>query len=290
MAATQQSIALKEKQVKKLADDILKAKTLMIVSIKSLPSKQFQEIKKSIRGQADVKIAKKNILLRALKKTGRESITPLEKYVAADCAFVISDVEGYELAGILSKKKTPVFAKAGQVASDDIEVKAGPTELVPGPAISELGVLGIQIAVENGKISIKVPKVIVHKGGVINESTASILQKLDIQPFNVGLEPVVIYDVKEESIYTDIKIDSERVVKELKEAAGKALGFAQKIVYYCMGTIGYFLAKANAEGKRLEELVPVEEGKENNKDERGEPVSKSTLNSPAENKEETKNG
>ena len=35
----------KAKNVKELADKINNSKTLMIVSIKSLPSKQFQEIK-----------------------------------------------------------------------------------------------------------------------------------------------------------------------------------------------------------------------------------------------------
>ncbi len=259
MTISKKSVALKEKQVKKLAEDILKAKTLMIVSIKNLPSKQFQEIKKAIRGDAKVGVAKKNIMLRALKQAGRESIIPLENYVQADCAFVISDKEGYDLAGILAKKKTPINAKAGQIAPDDIEVKAGPTDLVPGPAISELGALKIQIAVEGGKISIKAPRVIVNKGEVIKEGVASLLQKLNIQPFTVGLEPIVIYDIESEKIYTDIKIDSEGVVEKLKIAAGKALGFAQKIVFYCNETIGYFLAKANAEASVFENLKVKED-------------------------------
>lgn len=267
------SIALKEKQVKKLAGDILKAKTLMIISIKNLPSKQFNEIKKSIRGQADVRVAKKNILIRALKAVDKESILPLKEYIKADCAFVISDKEGYELAGILSRKKTPVFAKAGQKAPDDIEVKAGPTDLVPGPAISELGALGIQIAVEEGKISIRANRVIVNKGEVIKSEVASLLRKLNIQPFNIGLEPSVIYDIESEKIYTDIKIDSEGVVEELKIAAGKALGFAQKIVFYCKETIGYFLAKANAEASAFEKLNP-KETKDTKQDEGGEQENK----------------
>ena len=260
------NIKLKEKQIKELAEDIKNARTLMIVSIKSLPSKQFQEIKKSIRNHAKVKIAKKNIVLRAIRIVGKDSILGLEKYVTSDYAFVISDMEGYELAGVLAQKKTPVFARAGQEALENIEVKTGPTDLVPGPAISELGALGIQIAVENGKISIKADRVVVNKGQTINEATASILQKLNIQPFEVGLNPIAIYDVENEKIYTDINIDSERAVDELKNAGGKALGFAQKIVYYCKETIGYFLGKANLEGYALERLSSKEENKEEEKD------------------------
>ena len=145
----------KVKAVKDLAEQISKAKTLMIVSIKGLPSKQFQDIKKSIREHANVKVAKKNIMLRAIKELKKESILALEKYISENSAFVISDMEGYELAGILSTKKNPIYAKAGQIAPEDIEIKEGPTDLVPGPAISELGAFGIQVAVEEGKISIK---------------------------------------------------------------------------------------------------------------------------------------
>jgi len=264
MAASQESIKLKEKQVNELAEKIKGSKTLMIVSIKSLPSRQFNEIKKAVRSEAYVKIAKKNIIIRTIKKIGG-SILPLEEHVDADCAMIISDKEGYELAGLLSKRKTPVFAKAGQIATNDIEVKSGPTDLVPGPAISELGAVGIQIAVQDGKISIKAPKVVVNEGQEIKENVASLLQKLNIQPFSVGLNPVVVYDVESEKIYTDIKIDPEGYADELKEASGKALGFAQKIVYFCKDTIGYFLSKANMEGEKLGELgadEKVEEVKE----------------------------
>ncbi len=269
---TKETHKAKAETVTKLVEKIKNAKTLMIVSIKNLPSKQFQSIKKSLRGKALVKVAKKNIMLRTIKEFRKESILPLEKQIQENCAFVISDIEGFELAGILSEEKTPASAKSGQIAPEDIEVKAGPTSLVPGPAISELGALGIQIAIEEGKILIKAPKVIIRKGGEINEGAASILQKLDIHPFNVGLEPLAIYDTQEEKIYSNIKIDSKEVVEDLKICAGKALGFAQKILYYCKDTIGYFIGKANVECDALNKLAPSEEKVEEKKEEK--PVEK----------------
>lgn len=246
---------LKAKKVKELVDKVKTARSLMIVSIKGLPSRQFQDIKKGLRANASIKVEKKNILIRAIKELKKESALPLEAHLSDSCAFVISDLEGYELAGILSSKKTPVFAKAGQIAPTDIEVKDGPTDLVPGPAISELGALGIQISVENGKIAIRQPKVVVKEGQEIRENVAAVLQKLGIQPFSVGLTPVALYDLKEEKIYTDLKIDSEEKIKQLQDAAGRALGFAQKIKYMCKETIGYFLAKANMEGQAIQNKV-----------------------------------
>ena len=251
---------IKEKNVKELSDRIQKSKTLMIVDIKGLPSPQFQAIKKDLREHAQITVAKKNILKRVIKEL-KDSASDLESEIKENCAFAISDLDGFELAGILSKNKTPVFAKAGQEAPEDIKVQAGPTSLLPGPAISELGSLGIQVAVEEGKISIKAPKVVVNKGGTISQNAASLFQKLDIKPFNIGLIPIAVYDIQEEKIYKDIKINSEETIEDLKSAAGKALGFAQKIVYYCKDTIGYLLAKANANNQALEKLAPAEEAK-----------------------------
>lgn len=246
---------LKEKHVQEFVDKLKHAHTLMIVSIRGLPSHQFQEIKKTIRSEADVKITKKNIIFRALEKFGDESIKPVKEYISSDVAYVISPKDGYELAALLATKKTKVFAKAGQIADDDISVKDGATELVPGPVISELGTLGIQIAVENGKITIKAPKVVVKKGEEIKENVASLLQKLHIQPFSVGLNPVLIYDIQQKKVYTNILIDPEGYTELLKKAAAKSLGFAQKINFYCKETIGYLLVKANMQGKVLEKKI-----------------------------------
>ena len=253
---------LKEKQVKSLAETLKKAKTLMVVSLENLPSKQFQDIKKIIREHADIKVAKKNILLRTLKELKKESILPLQEYIKDNSAFAISKLEGFELAGILSKNKTPMFAKAGQIAPENIEIKEGPTTLVPGPAISELGALGIQIAVEEGKISIKKSKIIVKKDQIIKSEVASLLQKLDIQPMTIGLKPIAVYDIESEKIFADININAEETKNLLINASGKALGFAQKIVYVCKETIGYLLAKADMQGKALAKFYPMEETKE----------------------------
>jgi len=284
------SVNAKEKDVNDLSEMIKGAKTLMVASIKGLPSKQFQSIKKSIREHAEVKVAKKNIMMRALKAAGVEG---MDQYIGADCAFIISDLDAYGLAGILAKKKTPVFAKAGQVAIDDIEVKDGPTDMLPGPAISELGALGLQVSVEDGKIAIKAAKVVVTKGQTISENAASIFMKLNIMPFNVGLNAAAAYDVASKKIFTELKIDPEGYTEELKQAAGKALGFAQKIVYICKDTVGYFLAKANAGAKALEKYSeapaeeenkekPAEEDKKEEESKEKEDTSSENDASPAE--------
>ena len=258
---SQNSLQKKKKEIKNLSDKMKNSKTIMVVSLKGVPSKQFQEIKKKVRKEAEVKVAKKNILKRAIDGTKEKEIEKLKEYIEENSAIVLSDSDAFDLAGILAENKNPVLAKAGQEALEDIKVEAGPTELVPGPAISELGGVGLKVTVEGGKLSIKEGKVIVKKNEKISPEVASVLQKLDIKPFLIGLEPLVLYDKNSKKIFINIKIDKEKAVGDLKNSKMRAFGLAQKIVYYCKETIGYLLGKANLEVKKIETLSPVSEGK-----------------------------
>ncbi len=247
--------------VKSLVESIKNNSTIIIASIKNLPSKQFQEIRKKLRKEAEIKVAKKRVVWKAFE-TAENSLEKLKDYVQEDSALLFSKLDSFELAGLLVENKNPIKAKPGQIALEDIEIEAGVTDLLPGPAISELGALGIKVGVENGKIAVKEKKIIVKAGEKISGNAASIMAKLDMKPFTIGLEPIALYDLKNEKIYTDVKIDKEKTIQEIRVSAAKATGFAQKIVYYCKETISFLLAKANAEANSLEKLKPAEKPSE----------------------------
>jgi large subunit ribosomal protein L10 len=246
---------LKIETVKKLVELMKNNNTLIITSIKNLPSKQFQNIRKTLRGKADVIVVKKRIMLKAIDESGNKNIQSIKEHVCEDSAILFSKEDAFELASILANNKKPIGAKPGQTANEDISVEEGGTDIMPGPAISEFGALGIPIAVEDGKIAIKQSKVIVKAGEEISEAAASIMGKLEIKPFNIGLEPIALCDIQTGKIYLDVKIDKEKATKDLQTGAGKALGFAQTIAYYCKETIGYLLAKANSQADALSILT-----------------------------------
>ena len=138
----------------------------------------------------------------------------------------------------------PSKAKAGQIAPFDIEIPAGPTDLVPGPAISELGALGIQIQIEGGKITIRAPKVIAKKGEKITQGAADMMSKLDIKPFTIGFIPVAAFDNPTKTFYPELNLNPEKTLEDLKEAYGKALPFAVNIGYATPETITFLIGKA----------------------------------------------
>src|SRR3989338_11010031 len=170
----------KIKEIKELASLIDSHNTLMFASIKALPAKSFQKIKKKLSGKAIVKVVKKRALLKAIKSSKKEKIKELEIYLKEDIASIISNIDPFELASILNESKIPVKAKAGQESDKDIEIEAGVTEIPAGPAVSEFGNLSIQVKVTGGKIEVMKSKIVVKQGGIISPATSSLLGKLDI--------------------------------------------------------------------------------------------------------------
>jgi len=244
----------KRRAVSELTNLIKTKKTILIASIKGLPTSQFQEIGKKLRASASVKVPKKNLMLKAIEQSKDEHAAQLKDYVKESSAVLFSDLDSFDLALELIKNKSPSKAKAGQEAPEDIEIQPGPTELVPGPAISELGALGIKIQIEGGKISIKEAKVLTRKGEKISDKACDIMSKLGIKPFSIGFIPLVALDRAEGKIYTEIKIDREETLKSLRSAYGRAVPFAVNIAYTTPETIGFIIGKAGMQAKALEKL------------------------------------
>ena len=244
----------KKAKVKELAE-LMKKKTVMVISIKGLPSAQFQDIKKKLRSKARVQVVKKSLVKFALDHCGIKELHELVPYVDDSTAMLFSDSDMFEISGVLADEKSPAKAKAGQIAPSDIEVKAGPTELIPGPDISALSAVGLIPKVENGKIAVMKDKVIVKEGQEISEAHASIMAKLDIIPFEVGVDPVAAFDGEDKKVYVDIKIDKEAFMETLMNDYGRAVPFAVEIGYVNDTTLDFILARAGAEEKALDVVI-----------------------------------
>lgn len=268
---TQRTKKIPEKKIQRvdeLADTIKNKKTILLASIKNIPASQYQLIVKKLRGKAIVKFPKKSILFRAFDKSGDEAVKKLKEHVKSSTAILFSDMDSFELAAELLESKTPARAKPGQLAPKDIIVNEGPTDLVPGPAISELGAVGIPIQIEKGKIHIKKTTTIVKEGEKISDEAADVMNKLDMKPFSVGFIPLAVFDKEHGKLYLDINIDKEKAVDDLKYAFGKALAFTVEIGHANKDTVKFLIGKAGSHEKVLSDLA--EKSPEENQEEKDE--------------------
>jgi hypothetical protein len=111
-----------------------------------------------------------------------------------------------------------------------------------------------------------------------------------MKPFLVGFTPLAAFDSQNNKLYTDINIDKEKTIEELKTSFGKALSFAVEIGYATKDTIKFMIGKAGRNSKALEKFVGKEEvqknteNKETEKEETSEKVKEESQDTPKENK------
>lgn len=247
----------KLKQVEELKKAIESSEVIGIIDMHKLPTHQIQLIKKKVRGEAEIIITKKAILMHAFDGMKKENLEEFRKHLPIMPGLILTNMDPFKFYGIVGKLKTPSSAKEGDIAPNDIEVSAGPTNLLPGPAISELAKAGIQAGVEEGKIAVKRDTVVAKKGTVINAAVASALKKLNIQPMLIGMNVVAVYH--NGMVYTKdvLSLVGEPYLNKLKEAFVCALNLTVGISYPTKENIGYILSKAELEAKALESLIKI---------------------------------
>ena len=273
----------KKKMLKELVAAILNNNTIMVTSIRGIPCSQFQTIKKKLNdlNKTQAKVIKKHIIKLAMEEAAKTKpkIKELEKFFEEGEAVLFSNIDAFELSGMLADNKVAVKAKPGQEAPEDLIVEAGPTDIPAGPMISELAEARIKVKVEGGKLVIQQDVVVTKKGEKIKANVAGILSKLDIMPFKVGLTPLAAYDSKEDKVFENIKVDKEVMLKNISIATIQALNLAINSFYPCKETIIFLIGKASREANAINLLAQPKEIM---------PETKETMPEPKEIMPETK--
>jgi len=238
-------------ELKKLIEEY---SVIGFINMFKLPSRQLQEIRNKIRGDAVITMTKKSLLKVAIKNVKKQNLNELEKAMPQQPAIVFSRLGPFKLFSMISKLKSPSFAKEGDVAQTDIKVSAGPTSLLPGPVISELSRAGIPAGVEDGKIAVKKDVTVAKKGDKITKELANALRKLGIEAKEVELNIVAIYD--NGMVYTKDKLNLVNIYPgKMNEAFNQALNLSINICYPTKENIKFLLVKAFNSAKVLEGKV-----------------------------------
>ena len=239
----------KEKELKELKNLFGKYKVICIVDMLKMPTKQMQLIKKSLGGRALVKISKNSLVEIAMKESNKD----LVGYLPKQPALVFTDLDPFVFFKEVNGMRFKTYAKEGYIATEDAIVTPGPTELLPGPAISELQKVGIIAGVEGGKIAVKKTSTILKKGQEVTKDVAGVLRKLKMQIAEIKLNVNVIFDGM---LYDKGTLELVEVYpQKLKEAFNQALNLSVAINYPTKENVKYLLMKAYQRGKALEKKI-----------------------------------
>ncbi|MGC8561839.1 MAG: 50S ribosomal protein L10 [Thermoplasmata archaeon] len=234
----------KDHVIKSLSDDIRNSKSIALVGIERVPGKQFQEIRRTLRGKAKIKVVKKTFLKRAFEEMNIKEIKGMENYMDGPVAAIFSKENPFKLFREIESSRTKAPAKGGEIAPEDIILEAKPTSLKPGPVVGELQKAGIPASIDQGKVVIRKETVLVKKGDKISREKAIAMAKLEIMPLEIGLDFRAAY---EEGIVFDKSIlgsSTQDFVQKLVTGHSSAIALSIHINYYNAETTPIFISKA----------------------------------------------
>ncbi len=240
---------LKEKQVAELTEEIKKYPVVGLFELTNLPARYLQMAKRKLRDKAVFRIAKKAVLLRAIKNVGLPD--DFVSNAKGPFGIILTNDSPFMLFKNLKKSRGQAYAKPGQIAPTDITIPAGETPFPAGPVLSEFKQAGLNVKIVGGKIHIASDKVVAKEGEAISEGAAKILQKLDIKPFEVGVELSAAF--REGIIYARdiLDVDEKEYLNNVVRAFSDARALAVEIGYPAKETIELLLVKAFSNARNL---------------------------------------
>ncbi|MEM3556093.1 MAG: 50S ribosomal protein L10 [Candidatus Micrarchaeia archaeon] len=241
---------LKKKQefVSQLAERIKKYKVVAVADLRNYPDRYLQAVRKKLRNEAEIIVAKNSLMKRALEQAGRGKLADM---MTGPTALVLTNMNPFQLYRIVKQSKGKAAAKPGQIAPYDIVVPAGETNLPPGPVLSELKQGGVNAQIKGGKVVIATDSVVAKAGQKITDAAAKALQKLGVEPFEVMFNVLAAWE--EGLIYKKdvLDVDEKKLLDEFRRAASEAFNLSFNVVYPTQQNIKLLLQKAHMNSKNL---------------------------------------
>jgi large subunit ribosomal protein L10 len=243
---TQQVAVWKKEIFSDLVELLEKYPVIAVADLQKVRSSQIQEIRKRLRGKADLIVAKNTILRKASDSIAskKENVDKFADGLTGSKVLIFTQMNPFELIIFLNKNKVRVPAKGGDIATSDIVIPAGNTGLQPGPVISEFNEAKVQTRIEGGSIFVARDTVVATKGDTISTKTASLLSKLGMKPMEAGLSLSYAYDNGLVLGPKDLTFDLDQMKNDFTSAARLAFGVAVEANIMLPQTAPVIIAKA----------------------------------------------
>jgi large subunit ribosomal protein L10 len=244
------TIGISEKKrqiIERLKKELLSYPIIGLVKIDNIGARIVQKMRKDLRKEASMVMAKNTLMKIALSEVKKEikGIEKLLDYIVGSCAFLLTKTNPYKLASFMDKNKVPAPAKAGQIAPNDVIIRPMNTGIPPGPVIAELQSLGLKTKIEGGQIRIVEEAVVTKEGERVNRTVSLLLRRLNIDPFEAGLSFVVAFENGNILPGDTLIIDYDYYEQNIQRAYNSAMNLAINAGIVTKQSISMIIANAN---------------------------------------------
>eukprot|EP01084_Bolivina_argentea_P142219 249835_1 len=196
---------------------------ILFVQINNVRSQQLHDIRRDLRGKAELLMGKKTLQKRVISNRSEEGEENLLKEKLVDAGILVGNrgmlftndsIESVH--AVLKKHRIQAPAKVGAISPVDVEVPAGNTGMEP-TTTSFFQALGVQTKIAKGTVEITVAKKVLSTGDKVDAGCATLLQKLKISPFWYEAEIECVWDRGVVFTAEDLSVTDEALEKSFLE-------------------------------------------------------------------------
>lgn len=179
---------------------------VFVCGIDNVQSKQMQDIRIKLRGKAIILNGKNTMIRKALRGLipSNPSLEKLLPTIKGNVGFVFVLSDFNEVRKVVTEEKVNAPAKAGAIAPCPVSIPAQTTSLGPEKT-SFFQALNIATKITKGNIEILTKVDILKEGQKVGASEATLLNMLNISPFDYGLIIQSVFD--QGSVYSPEILD-----------------------------------------------------------------------------------
>ncbi|KAH8617966.1 putative Ribosomal protein L10 60s Acidic ribosomal protein [Trypanosoma vivax] len=190
-------------------------------------SQQVHDVRRDLRGKGELVMGKKTLQKKIVERRAEaDKATEADKLFHETCtekqllcgntSLIFTNEDVKVITDVLDKHRVQAPARVGAIAPCDVIVPAGNTGMEP-KATSFFQALNIATKISKGTVEIVSDKKVLSPGDRVDNSTAALLQKLDISPFYYQVEVQSVWDRGVLFTRDDLSVTDDIVEKYLLE-------------------------------------------------------------------------
>jgi large subunit ribosomal protein LP0 len=170
-------------------------KNILVISVDFVGSRQMQDVRLATRGKAEIIMGKNTIMRKVIRDNSEKNpkLAALLPLIKGNMGFIFTNSDLNKIRKQVVDFKMPAAAKAGVLAPSDVVIPAGPTGLDPGQT-GFFQTLNVATKIVKGTIEITSDVRLCFKGEKVTSSAVALLSKLNIRPFEYGINVNDIYE------------------------------------------------------------------------------------------------
>eukprot|EP00730_Choanoeca_flexa_P008097 TRINITY_DN12440_c3_g1_i1.p2 TRINITY_DN12440_c3_g1~~TRINITY_DN12440_c3_g1_i1.p2 ORF type:complete len:326 (+),score=113.59 TRINITY_DN12440_c3_g1_i1:37-978(+) len=166
---------------------------VIIVGCDNVGSKQMQNVRIALRGDAEILMGKNTMVRRALLNSENQDWLELLPHIKGNCGLIFTNLDAVSVRDVLQEHRVAAPARVGAIAPEPIIVPAGPTGQ-DAQKTSFFQALNIPTKIARGAIEIMSEVRLLETGERVGPSESALLNMLGISPFAYGLELTQVYE------------------------------------------------------------------------------------------------